>query len=445
MGTSTLLELEALLSQAVGDWREFQTDTNITAGTTARIISTTLQNYDGGQDDYFNDWWAYISSGSALSSNVGVQRQVKNYETSAGRLDLRGAALKAETSAVKVRLHRFNRNNYIRALNRASEQLFPSLYIPVEDLTLVTGNILPNASFEDWAVSTVPDKWTGMFGGIGTVSKNTTAGLFRHGSASVKLTGDAAVGPCRLYISSDNWPRLLDLEGRSVSFYGWVNSEVADDCHVEIYTINKAGTTQTLTSTTTHAAGRWNLLKLEDQSVNADLDEIQLRLVMNTANKYSYFDDAIVCGRHLYEYYLPSAFQGQSSGLAQVYVQKEGYHSEPAYDLRPRKWDRELFDITDDGSDRFLRLREMWSNYRRIRLVGYKPLETLSADTDTISLDGAKLNLLIAQAAFNLYEMERGIVSSEDKSLYDREMGYWANKMRTLKPTLEMMRPSHTR
>ena len=48
--TTTLLSLEQLLSQQVGDFLEFDTSTNVTTGSTAQIIGTTLNNYDQQTD-----------------------------------------------------------------------------------------------------------------------------------------------------------------------------------------------------------------------------------------------------------------------------------------------------------------------------------------------------------------------------------------------------------
>ena len=55
MATTTLTSLLQLLSEAIGDYLTFDTTTNIT--TNKLVVSTDLQQYDGGQDDYFIDWW----------------------------------------------------------------------------------------------------------------------------------------------------------------------------------------------------------------------------------------------------------------------------------------------------------------------------------------------------------------------------------------------------
>lgn len=431
--TTTLSSLEQLLSEAIGDYLSFDTSSNITTGSTGKIVATTLANYDGNANDYFNDWWAYITEGN----NSGKNKRVFDYLTTANTLKVRGGALAAESSAVTVSLHKFDRRNKIKALNRAIEQLYPSLYKKLDNLTLITGNIMPDASFE-WWTSASAHKFLSTSNA--TLAKTTTAGLYRgnRGQTSMKVTAGAANGYA--YISSNTYPRLLDLMDNTVDFYCWAYPSVANDAAIVIYTIQADGTAQTLTSTTTCPATKWTKLELEDQDINDDIVEIQIRfkVVTNAAN--CYFDDCIVCGKYLREYLLPEDFQ--DGHVSQVHIQTEGYSDEPAYDINPREWEKAEFDIIHDGTYKYIQLKDYYEIYNRMRLIGYTPLETLTADTDTISLDGEKLNLIIAQAAYNLYQMERGTVAAEVKSRYNEEMAYWAAMVREYKSTLTMIRPA---
>ena len=444
---TTLLALEALLSEAIGDFLEFDTSTNIAASSKS-IISTTLQNYDGGQDGYFDDWWVYITEGV----NIGVGRQVSagtTYATATGTLTVRGANLSAETAAVTCRLHRFNRDNKVKALNRAMEQLYSTLYKPLDDLTLVTGNILPNAHFEDWASTANPDYYEVSNAAASAIA---IAGSIRAGTKSMRVIPSSASGYA--YIRASSYPRLLDLSGKTVNFYAWAYPQVTDDPSLVIYTKNIAGSTQTLTSTTTAASAQFTLLKLESQKLNDNLIDCQFRFVVASSTKYTYFDDAVVCGMNLYEYPLPSSFQ--QATVSQVRIQTEGYSSTaipiPCYDILPKYWSpRQDFRIFREGDysptsippvfDR-LQFYYLPSNYYRMRLQGYAPLGTLSADTDTIFLDGEKLNLIIAKAKAILYRMESSPVSSQDKGRYKQDITEAEDEVRRLTPGLMMQVPS---
>lgn len=448
MGTTTLLEIEALLSEAIGDALEFEPDV-VSTGTTARITATTLANYDWGSSDYFNRHWVYFTE----LANAGVQRQVKDYVTattstgtSVPYLNLRGSALASATGAAlpTLRLHRFNRNNKIRAIKRALGQIYPNIHIPIKDETLITGNLLPDASFEWWTSTTALNFYSTT---NATLAQTSTGGLKRNGLYSAKVTVSAANG--YMYISSDTYPRLLDLMGRDVSVYCWAYPEVADDAFIEIYYIcNDGTTTDTLTSTTECAAGAYTLLKLENQSIPDDLEEIQIRFKVATNAKYVYFDDAMLLGRNMLEYLLPEQFQADAT-VSQIRMQQSGYSDEIVYDISPKLWSgKEEFsiftEVVNGTSYQFIRLLNYPSAQRRIRLDGIKKLEVPTTDAGTISLDGAKLELLVCLSAHILYEIEKGTVSLDDRASYERESSYWYAKYKTLLPQMMMMQPSGT-
>ncbi len=440
--STTLLALEQLLSQNIGDNLEFDTTTNIAAATS--IVSTTLQNYDGGQDGYFNDWWVYITEGN----NSGALRQVSSgttYATATGTLYVRGAAFTAETAAVTCRLHRFNRTNKVNALNRAMEQV--PLYKPIEDTTLITGNLLPDASFEWWTSTSALKMYSKT---TGTLLRTTTAGSTRGplGTTSAKFT--AGGGSDYFYISSDSYPALLDLMNHTVAFYCWAYPEVANNAYIQIYTLKADGTAQTLTSLTTCPAAKWTQLNLLSQQLNDDLVKLDVRFGVTTNGKYAYFDSAILMASRQSKYLLPYQFQtgtvasGRTGGtLSEVRLQQGSYSSPAGYDLAPNNWSEPLdFRVIDDGMYKWLDLHYDYSYPSQLKLKGYQPLESLSADTDTTYIEGERLNLIVAKAASILYRMEQGPVSSQDKGRYFNEIGLCENDYRRLSETYGMGRPA---
>lgn len=429
MATTTLTSLMQLLSEAIGDHLTFSTTTNIGAGTT--VISTGLQSFDGGQDDYFNDWWVYIDG----TNNAGILRQVSDYATSTGTLTVRSVNLQSESGSVTCYLHRYNRDNKKRGINRAIEQV--PLYTHLDDLTLISGNILPDASFEWWTSSSASKLYTAS---NATLAKTTTAGLYRgqRGTTSAKVTASSNNG--YMTLKSDAWPRLLDLMGRSVSGYVWASPEEADDATLVFYTKQADGTEQTLSSTTSNPAGEFARLVLENQTFNDDLVEVEIRFKVTTDTKFVYFDDCIINGMNLFEYLLPENFQ--AGHVSQVLVQEQGYSDQAAYDIHARHWGVQDFRIENDGTYEYLRLENAPINNRRIRLKGYKSLSTLSADTDTVETDGDRLNLIVYKAAAIFYRLEQGPVSSEDKGRFFGEISKWERDYRKLMPGLMMVRPS---
>ncbi len=255
------------------------------------------------------------------------------------------------------------------------------------------------------------------------------------------------------YFSSINFPRLLDFMGKSVTFKAWCRPEVVNEGFLEIYTLKADGTTaQTLTSTTTCPAGKFTLLELENQSINNDIVLIELRFKVAGNGKYAYFDDSFAISDHQYEYILPSVFQ--TGTVKQVHIQQTGYSNDPCYDLLPINWGPlEEFEVMQNGDYNasgsppiysLFRLKNLPPNFYRMRLIGMSPLESLTADTSTIYLDGEKLNLIVAKVVSLLYKLIQGPVASEDKGRFATEIAYWEREVARLKGSHGMMMPAGT-
>jgi len=417
---STSLEtLIEKLSVNIHDFLEVATTTNI-AGSSTDVISTTLNEYDDGADDFFNDWYCYIDG----VNNAGINRKVADYVTATGTLTLQGANLAAESAAVNIRLYRYSRDDKVSAIQDAILEKYPQTFLYLDNTDLVTGNILPPFN---WATSSTLDFYTEP---SGTLAKNTSGTYKWRGSSSAKVTASGAND--KLYISSNVYPRLLDLMDKNADLKGWVYGEVANDPYLRIKTWQKDGTAQTLTSSTTTYATKKCLIELEDQSLNDDLDTIEVWLGVTTDTKYSYFDMPRLIGKDVHEYLLPKDFQ--DGDVSEVYVQTGGHSDDICDDLQPTDWRQVLNSkIRNDGTHQYLYLPDWYGDNRQIRLVGQKPLESLSAATDTISLDSKEIRPLIAYAAHLLFERQAAEVSSEDRdNLKDASM-YWLGKHDTLK------------
>ena len=430
----TRLSLEQLLSQAIGDDLEFETTTNIGAATT--IASTELNSYDEGEDDHFGgattDWWVYVIG----VANAGVGRRVKDYTTSGGVIGVFGSNLSAESAAVTCRLHRYDPVHKVNALKRTVEYIYPALRRDLDDITLITGNILPNSHFTDWAVTTAPDKYAMQDSNITAVA-STTAGTYRGGGKSMKVTTGAGGAGKYVYITSDSYPRLLDLMGQNVSFYCWASPEDANDSTIEIYTLKADTTAQTLTSTTECPAGEFTLIKLENQTLNDDLVEIQIRFKVATASKYVYFDNSRVIGPNNVELLLPDDLV--TGHVSQVYVQTSGNAEHWCDDLHP-KFDRWIpHEIISDGSDDYLGIAN-WGNERLLRLRGFAPLETLTAGSATVTLEAHRIPLLIEQAKIIFYDRIAKPTSAEDVKRFEREQARAEYNLSRLFPRLAMAR-----
>lgn len=411
--TTTLLELDTGLLQSLGPhYIRHPVTTAINADTS--VVSTHLTNYRNTAD-YFNDWWIFFDD----QANEGVSRQIADDDGS-NTLTVRGAALSDDAANLgNFRLSPYSWEQRTRGIIEAIDEIYPRLYRELDIMTLVTGNLLPNSHFENWAASTIPDEYAVT---NAAAVQNTSAGNIRGAKSAAKVTASANNG--YMSLESDTYPRLLDLSGQTVDMRCWANPEVADDATLVIVTKQADGTEQTFTSTTEAPAGEYTLLKLDQSVFNTDLVDVSVRFKVDTDTKFVYFDDARLFGRNPFEYLLPTDFDNGS--VAEVWVQTTGGpggdSTDASDDIQVRHWERIFgWQIMEDGTDRWLRLPSLFSQRRRIRLIGTAPFETLVQGTPsgTISLDGRRVNLLIAYAKYRLYTIVPGIPASEDITGYD--------------------------
>jgi hypothetical protein len=437
---TTASTLDERLSEAIGDYIQETVTTAVAA--TAVVVSTALNKWDDAEDDHFNNYWIYFTD----KANAGVERKVYDYVSSTGTLSVRGGNLTTDgANLATFRLYRYSYAAKQRALNDAIRELSPVLFKTVDDHTLITGNNIPNSHFEQWTSASYPDFYTDSTATStsGAFAANTSAAYIRGGTTSARFT--AGVASDYFYISSKDYPRLLDMMGNTINFRCWAFPEVADDAYLQIYTLQADGTAQTLTSTTTCPAGKFTLLELNNQDINDDIVKIEFRFGVTTDAKYCYFDNARITGHNVYEYYLPENFQ--DGELRQTFVQCSNNTEYPCDDLQPTGWDRVFSDssfVHNDGTSKYLRLPALYSHERQIRLIGTSPLTTLSTFAGTTELDGNQIDLLISYAAYCLFRNEAGVPSSGDTTRYDSRAQKYLREYYRLLPSVRMTKPVGT-
>lgn len=441
IATQTQSVLVQALQEENGDYLTFDTTTNIT--TNNSIVSTELKQYDEGEDGFFDGWWVYLNTTNnpSVERRTGLPAAGTTYATATGTLTISGSALSAETAAVTCYLSRYKRTSYVNAVKEAIKVVYPELHKKIDNRTLITGNILPDGHFESWSSASSLNHYSVS---SGTLTKTSTAGSTYGGTYSAKYT--AGADNDYFYISSDTYPRLLELTGQCVDGYVMAMPETANDASIEIYTIDRAGSTQTLTSSTSNPTGAFTMLELESQNLNDNLEEIQIRFKVATNTKYVIFDDAYICGKQLKEYLVPDVFE--DGHISEVIIQRGSqYGSNLAYEnMNPfitsaYKYSVQYYTISD-STYRYLRLHENQDNGRRMRLLGYGPLETLSSDTDTITLDSRRVPLLIAYAKYIFWKREVVPISQEDRTLARTQAYDALNEYYRLLPKLRMSIPA---
>jgi len=444
VGTTTLATLHSRLAEQLGDFISVSTAGTIAASAT--VAATALNSYDEGKDNFFNGYFLYFSDATAANYQTG--RYVADYASTSGTLTVYGPILKAETVSVAIKLYRPMQQQLEDSINDSIREIYPSLHEPILNMELVTGNILPPFN---WTASTVSGTTASSSLAFytatnATILETTTGGEFRYEPNAAKITASTASG--YLSIHSDNYPDLLDLMDNNVTARVWALASSADDVTIDLRTKQADATAQsTLISTTEAPADEFTLLELEDQVLNDDLVEVELKLTVATKDKYAFFDLPRLYGTQVLEYQLPQDLQdGQ---VLQVYVQTTGYSDDICDDINPNNWERvwgyEVFDKEVVGTRyKYLRLPALYSDGRRIQLVGVAPLSTLTNDTDTIEIDGEKVNLLIAYAKYKYFQRMGGYASAQDTSRYKQLMAEAYAEYMRLSRTHRMVMPRRT-
>jgi hypothetical protein len=433
--SKTLANLRDRLSEVIGDYWHSTVTTAINADTL--LDDTKLANKRGGTtDDYFVDWHVLITSGN----NAGTNRIVADYDGTINyRLTLQGANLTDDgTTLATYELHKYDPDEKKKVINQAARELYPILFKPVRDKTLVAGNMLPDSHFEWWTSSTALKFYKTS---NASLAKTSTAGLTWGGTYSAKVTASATNG--YMYVSSNEHPRLLDLADREVTFHCAAYPQSDDGAKIEIYTVKADGTTQTHTSTTSSYAGKWSILKLDDKSINDDIQYIEFRFYSVNNGEYVYFDAAwISTSGNVLELLLPEPLR--EGAVCQVRRQFTAHSDDVPDDMGWGARYEEVFGwkIVNDGTYKYLRLPYSYTE-QRLELIGYAPLEDdLDSDTDTMSINDPQTELLIAYAAALLYESKRGVPSVDGVDLYTTEFNRWVQKAEYLKRKLRMAKPA---
>uniref|UniRef100_A0A6H1ZDK1 Uncharacterized protein n=1 Tax=viral metagenome TaxID=1070528 RepID=A0A6H1ZDK1_9ZZZZ len=420
MAVKTLANIRDELSITTGDYLHSTVTTAIAAST--NIVDTALANVEGGgTDNFWQDWWVLITS----HLNIGVVRKISTYTASTQTIVVLGGVLLSDTANLATyEIHRNHPTTKKDAINISARKLYSRLYRKITDLSVVTGDILPD--FNWWTSASVHKFWLTNNTTIARTSPSATTGLSRDQRYSMKSTVSSAAG--YVYINNKIYPRLLDLQGHTISIYVQVYPEDNGDVFIDLYTKTIAGTAATTSSTTTTYLGKWQPIKLENHSVPDNLEQIELRVRGQVINQYAYISEPRIVGRGIYDYMLPELFQ--NGEITWVRRQTTGYDNfKPAdgigYDdsyVDVFGWNTVTEDVNGTNY-KFLRTPNRISANYKLELQGFAPLEdNLSADTDTITIDDPWTQLLVLESAKQMYKMLRGQGSSMTSDTYETEV-----------------------
>ena len=384
MATTTRLVLEQRVSEALGDYYPLTTSSAGNAGGTT-LISTTFQDLPGGNDnDAFENWYAHITSGT----DTGNVRRASTYVQSTNTLTVSRAYSAQIATSVTLVLHRHDPSDYWRCISRALEELYPHLYLPIRDETLVVDDLLSNSDFETFAAG-VHTGWA--VGGAGA-SVAQSATILRHGADAAAIT--AGAGAAAQYTQSVT-VNTNQMTGKAVHFKMWVYATAASTARVRI---NYDGTTY-FSSAYHTGADQWELLEATGTLPTA---ATQVQAVCEVAaSGVGRFDAGWLSIAPVYRYTLPTALLR----LHRIEQQDDELHPDRLY-------------IPAAAFQRGLRLR----------LVGKGLLARPATDTATTEIGEPEVNVVVEYATMLMCELLAGRAAQTQRDRYLRDVVYWREK-----------------
>lgn len=385
-------------------FEEFLTTTTLT--TDDQVISTELGDR-WNQDDRFNGWFVTIRG----TNNDEVVRRVENYVGATGALTVAGAALSAESGSKTCEVSRFHPSDVTRAYNRIRQSVFPklsahkdhrgiisdreTLVYPVPTairrvdrvflgralLSTHSQNILSNSGFEDWDTDTIghtvtQNNWT-VTGASGSASKETqTSAPTNHMVLSGNNSARVRTGSANTTLLQTVIPDV-GVEGAYVTMSAYVYCRTANSVACQLDSSSDSPTNGSY-----HGGTGWELLthgrKLHDDAADVIAG---IYVDAGTTPSESYID-RVLC------------WAGPVSPPEGLWDVVEGWEHIPP------------LDGAADGGNIFLAAAPR--DHEVLRLVGRGMLSSVSADSDTIEIDGELLDPIYNKIRATLAQEQSG-------------------------------------
>ena len=375
MATTTRATLRQRLSEALGD---YQSLTTTSAGNSAgtSVVDTGLRNLPGGaDDDAFEGFYILVTSGA----NTGESRRVKNYIANTNTLvtqeSFSGGAV---DTTVSYELHQYDPLQKHQAINRAIEELYPFLYLPVRDETIVVDDRLTNSDFE-----TFSDGFTGWTEvGSPTVTAETTYVI--HGSQSAKVVGDSGAAGQLTQAPTIN---INELSNKSGTFKCWVWCAAADTARIRL----DWDGSDIENSDYHKGQNEWQLL---DVVASVPTSATQVKAIIEVAaSGTAYFDACWMTAGPIHKYTIPSAILNGPH-----YLTEQGDEGDPNGEYYPIK-----------GNP---------TAGRRLRFEGMGMLSRPASDTATTEVGTPHTNIVTAYAGMYFFRTQANSNAVEESQRF---------------------------
>ena len=394
MATTTRTNLRRALSEAIGDYQAFATTADGNDAKTS-LVSTTLKNYPGGTDDGAFEEEFFLGTSGA---NQGESKRCSNYIASAsdGPTAILQDAFSNQTSSTDTfELHRYDPDLKHVAINRALVELFPSIYKPIRDETLIVDNILSNGDFETAGTAATFSSWTEV--GSPTVSVETSR-VF-HGTNSAKVAaGSGAAGQLTQTLDVN----ISEAAGKTAIFKMRVWTDGASQARLRI---DWGSSTEDGDYHTGDSS--WRLLTVE-AAVPTDATQVQV-ICETAASATAYFDTGWFAIGPVHRQTVTTSIVRGPMHILQQY--NEAMVDGAYYPLLPG---------------------EAPTRGRILRLEGMGLLSRPSSESGTTEIGAPQLNLVTAYAAMILFQTLMMRSASEQRQNHTENIRYWQAEIQRL-------------
>ena len=363
MATTTRAILRQRLSEEMGDYLSLTTTSaGNSAGTS--VVDTGLRNLSGGADDAaFEGWHILVTSGA----NTGETRMVKNYFTNTTTLVMQEAFSGGPVvGSVSYELQSYDPAQKHQAISRAIAELYPFLYLPLRDETVVVDDRLSNSDFETFSGGFT--SWTEV--GSPTVTAETATVI--HGSQSAKVV--AASGAAGQLTQAPTIA-INEITNKTVNLKCWVWASAADTARIRL---DWDGSD--IDSSSYHKGqNEWELL---DVSASVPTSATQVKAILEVvASGTAYFDASWMTVGSIQKYTIPTSII-----TGPHYVTEQGDELNPTGEYHP--------------------IRGNPTAGRRLRLEGMGLLSRPTSDSATVEVGEPRTNIVTAYAAMYFFRTQ---------------------------------------
>lgn len=375
MATTAKSVIRDRISQLIGDYESL---TASSTGSTTTVVDTSLANLST-DDDFCIDMWV-------LDTPAGEERRITSYTASSTTITLNEALTTAIQATDVYELHRYRPSWKDLCIDRALEELFPYLYLPIRDQTVVIDDLLTNGNMEAFTGG-APTSWTEV--GSPTATEENT--IYIEGTSSAKMV--SAGGAAGQFTQAPTI-NIDGVTGRTATFKCWVYTTTADTARIRL---DWDGVADNITNSDYHSGNdEWVLMEVSG-SVPASATQVKAICEVAAGGKTAYFDGSSLAVAPIYQYTVPTTILRPPT---HVYMQRDISRPDGPYDP-----------LGECGA---------LKPHHRLRIEGKGLLTRPSTDGATTEIGEPYINLVYDYAIMLLFQMYSSPATSaqQDASRY---------------------------